>query len=252
MTQFPLRSSEALPGPDVPPSLWDPVVRLTHWSLALVVLGNALVTRGGSPLHVALGWAGLAVLALRLIWGLIGPREARFSAFPPNPVAALRHLGQLARGRPETHPSHNPAGAVMAYALWACLAATTITGLVMTQGRTPMQVAADQAAVDSGDWSALVKDGDETAEDGALGDPMQVAADQAAVDSGDWSALVKDGDETAEDGALGELAEEVHEVTANLILLLAVLHVAGVVVESRALRRNLVAPMLSGLRSRRK
>jgi cytochrome b len=218
MTQFPLRSSEALPGPDVPPSLWDPVVRLTHWSLALVVLGNALVTRGGSPLHVALGWAGLAVLALRLIWGLIGPREARFSAFPPNPVAALRHLGQLARGRPETHPSHNPAGAVMAYALWACLAATTITGLVMTQGRTP----------------------------------MQVAADQAAVDSGDWSALVKDGDETAEDGALGELAEEVHEVTANLILLLAVLHVAGVVVESRALRRNLVAPMLSGLRSRRK
>jgi cytochrome b len=218
MTQFPLRSSEALPGPDAPPALWDPVVRLTHWSLALVVLGNALVTRGGNPLHVALGWAGLAVLALRLIWGLIGPREARFSAFPPNPVAALRHLGQLARGRPETHPSHNPAGAAMAYALWACLAATTITGLVMTQGRTP----------------------------------MQVAADQAAVDSGDWSALVKDGVETAEDGALGELAEEVHEVTANLILLLAVLHVAGVVVESRALRRNLVAPMLSGLRSRRK
>lgn len=218
MTQFPPRSSEALPGPDAPPALWDPVVRLTHWSLALVVLGNALVTRGGNPLHVALGWAGLAVLALRLIWGLIGPREARFSAFPPNPVAALRHLGQLARGRPETHPSHNPAGAVMAYALWACLAATTATGLVMTQGRTP----------------------------------MQVAADQAAVDSGEWSALVKDGDETAEDGALGELAEEVHEVTANLILLLAVLHVAGVVVESRALRRNLVAPMLSGLRSRRK
>jgi cytochrome b len=218
MTQLPLRKSKALTAAGAPPSLWDPVVRLTHWSLALVVLGNALVTRGGSPLHVALGWAGLAVLALRLIWGLIGPREARFSAFPPNPVAALRHLGQLARGRPETHPSHNPAGAVMAYALWACLAVTTATGLVMTQGRTP----------------------------------MQAAADQAAVDSGDWSALVRDGDETEEDGALGHLAEEVHEVTANLILVLAFLHVAGVVVESRALRRNLVAPMLTGLRSRRK
>ncbi|WP_395542050.1 cytochrome b/b6 domain-containing protein [Neotabrizicola sp. sgz301269] len=219
MTVLPLRKTDALPETQSPPALWDPVVRLTHWSVAVIVLANALFTRGGSTLHVSLGWAGMAILGLRLIWGLIGPKEARFSAFPPNPVAALRHLGQLAKGQPETHPSHNPAGAAMAYALWACLAVVIATGLVMTHGRTPMQVAADQAAVASGDWSALVKDGGGAEED---------------------------------DGALRHLACEVHEVAANLILFLAFLHVAGVAMESRAMRRNLLAPMLTGLRGRHK
>ena len=101
------------------PSLWDPVVRLTHWGIAIAVLLNALVTEGGSLTHVSLGWMGMALLLLRLIWGVLGPTEARFSAFPPNPAAALRHLGDVLRGQPRAHRSHNPAGALMAYAFWA-------------------------------------------------------------------------------------------------------------------------------------
>lgn len=198
------------------PAVWDPVVRLSHWGLALMVLMNAVLTEGGSTLHVWLGWIGLAVLALRLVWGLIGPAEARFSAFPPRPLAALGHLADLARGRPRDYPSHNPAGAMMAYALWGLMAVVIVTGLVMTGGRTPMQIADERAAVAAGDWSVLVKPG-ESGEDG-----------------------------TAEDSGLTGAAEEVHEVAANLILFLALLHVAGVVLESRALRRNLVRPMLTG------
>jgi cytochrome b len=200
------------------PTLWDPVVRLTHWGIAVAVLLNALVTDGGSLAHVSLGWMGMALLLLRLIWGVLGPFEARFSAFPPNPAAALRHLGALAGGRPREHRSHNPAGAIMAYGLWATLAAVIVTGLVMTGGATPMQVAQDKAAVASGDWSALIKAGDSSDED---------------------------------DTSLRHTAEEIHEMAANLLLLLAVLHVAGVFVESRALRRNLVAPMLVGKGDRR-
>lgn len=195
------------------PSLWDPVVRLTHWGIAVAVLLNALVTNGGSLTHVSLGWMGMALLLLRLIWGGLGPSEARFSAFPPNPAAALRHLGAVLRGKPGTHRSHNPAGAMMAYALWVTLAAVTLTGLVMTGGATPMQVARDKAAVASGDWSALIKEGESS---------------------------------EADDNTLRHTAEEIHEMAANLLLLLAVLHVAGVFVESRAMRRNLVAPMLFG------
>lgn len=201
-----------------PPDLWDPLVRLSHWGLALVVLGNALITEGGSLTHVWLGWIGMALLGLRLIWGGLGPREARFSAFPPRPLAALKHLRALLTGRVPHYPSHNPAGAMMAYALWALLAVVIATGLLMTSGRTPMQVAAEKAAVQAGDWSALVTKAEPREDD--------------------------------EDGSLRNIAEEVHEVAANLILLLAVLHVAGVAVESRAMRRNLVAPMLAGLRKR--
>jgi cytochrome b len=200
------------------PSLWDPVVRLTHWGIAVAVLLNALVTKGGSLPHVSLGWMGMALLLLRVIWGVLGPTEARFSAFPPNPAAALRHLGDVLRGKARPHRSHNPAGALMAYALWATLAAVTLTGLVMTGGATPMQVAREKAAVASGDWSALIKEGESS-----------------------------DGD----DNTLRHTAEEIHEMAANLLLLLAVLHVAGVFVESRAMRRNLVAPMLFAKDDRR-
>lgn len=200
-----------------PPDLWDPVIRISHWGLAIIVLANAVFTRGGSPWHVWLGWIGMGLLVLRLVWGVLGPTEARFSAFPPNPRAAMSHLKRLVSGRVGHYPSHNPAGAMMIYAFWGCLVIVIATGLVMTGGRTPMQVAADQAAVASGDWSVLV-----TEDTGETGETQ----------GGQWIG-------------------EVHVVAANLILILAALHVAGVALESRAMRRNLVAPMLAGLRGKR-
>lgn len=42
------------------------------------------------------------------------------------------------------------------------------------------------------------------------------------------------------------MVQEIHEVFANLFLLLAVLHIACVLIESRALGRNLVRPMTIG------
>lgn len=199
-----------------PVTLWDPIVRLTHWSIALVVLLNAILTEGGSALHMWAGWVGMAFLILRLIWGFVGPQEARFSAFPPNPRATLSHLADLLAGRPKTYVSHNPAGAAMAYALWGTLAVLTVTGLVMTGGKTPMQMDEIRASVAEGDWSVLVDSDDEG--------------------------------ENANEGPWSEVSEEVHEVAGNLILLLAVLHVAGVFIESRAMRRNLLKPMLTGSR----
>ena len=204
----------AADGQIAPPRLWDPVVRITHWGIALSVLLNALVNEGGSIVHVSLGWMVMALLVLRMVWGVLGPTEARFSAFPPNPFAALAHVRHLLAGKVPLHRSHNPAGAMVIYAFWATIAVVVATGLVMTGGATPMQVAADKAAVASGDWSALV-----------------------AKDAGN---------EAEEESNLGDAAEEVHEIAANLLLILAALHVAGIGLESRAMRRNLVTPMLFG------
>lgn len=210
-----LASSRLPPKGQVLPS-WDPLLRLAHWGIAGVVLANYAFTKEGGSVHIALGWAGMALLLLRLIWGFVGPREARFASFPPNPMAALRHLGGLLRGKAPQYPSHNPAGALMAYALWACLAVLMLTGLGMS-GLSPFARADLEAAVAEGDWSVLVEE---------------------------------DGDAEGE-SPYGEVLEEVHEVAANLILILALLHVAGVAVESRALRRNLLAPMLITRRGRK-
>lgn len=194
--------------------LWDPVVRLTHWSIAVIVLLNAVLTEGGSSLHVWAGWIGLGLLALRFLWGFLSPGEARFSAFPPAPRAAFGHLVSLLTGQAREHSSHNPAGAMMAYALWATLIVLSATGLYMTGGKTPMQMDDVRATVATGDWSVLVED----SEEGETGSEF------------------------------GEVVEEMHGVAGNLILVLVLLHLAGVVVESRALRRNLVQPMLFGRR----
>lgn len=188
---------------------WDPLVRITHWALALAVLANGLLNKPGGAIHIWIGWAVMGLLAVRLAWGVVGPAEARFSAFPANPRAALAHLLDLVRGNPKEHPSHNPAGALMAYALWACLCVVTVTGIVMTDGKSPVTITEEKTAVAAGDWSVLVAGGDREEDEGLKG-----------------------------------LAEEVHEVVANLILILAAMHVAGVVLESRALGRNLVRPML--------
>ena len=210
-----LASSRLPPKGQALPS-WDPLLRLAHWGIAGVVLANYAFTKEGGSVHIALGWAGMALLLLRLIWGFVGPREARFASFPPNPMAALRHLGGLLRGKAPQYPSHNPAGALMAYALWACLAVLMLTGLGMS-GLSPFAQADLEAAVAEGDWSVLVEE---------------------------------DGDAEGE-SPYGDVFEEVHEVAANLILILALLHVAGVAVESRALRRNLLAPMLITRRGRK-
>ncbi len=192
---------------------WDIIVRASHWVIAAVVVLNALISEGGTAFHVALGWVGGAFLALRMVWGLLGNREARFSAFPPSPFKALAHLGEVLRGKPREYPSHNPAGAMMVYALWLSLAVVIGTGLAMTNAATPWNMAAQEAIVNSGDGSLLLSE-DEVSQEEEEGD--------------------------------GGVLKEVHELFANLMLVLAVIHVAGVALESRALRRNLVKPMITG------
>ncbi len=154
------------PHEGTPPDLWDPVVRVSHWVIAGVVVGNALLTKGGGTVHVWLGWIGMVFLILRLVWGLVGSVEARFAAFPPRPGAAIAHIRHLLKGKPPEYRSHNPAGAMMIYALWASLAIVIGTGVVLTKGATPWEIARQQAAVATGDWSALVTEGDFRRRDG--------------------------------------------------------------------------------------
>jgi cytochrome b len=67
------------------------------------------------------------------------------------------------------------------------------------------------------------------------GDSSDNGGDNGGGETGDSKA-----------GTWAETAKEVHGLAGNLIIFLALMHVAGVVFESRAMRRNLVKPMLFG------
>ena len=110
--------------------VWDPLVRLIHWLVALAVLVNSIADDDGA-LHQWVGYCALGLVAIRLVWGLIGPRSARFSAFPPSPARALAHVRAMLRRDQTVHLSHNPLGALMVYNIWATIVALGVTGYMM-------------------------------------------------------------------------------------------------------------------------
>ena len=113
-------------------AVWDPLVRLIHWSLALTILLNGTFIEEESKTHEWIGYVALGLVGLRLVWALIGPKHARFSAFPPSPARAIHHLRAMLSGDKTVHLSHNPLGALMVYNIWASVIAIGITGYMMT------------------------------------------------------------------------------------------------------------------------
>lgn len=113
--------------------VWDLGVRVFHWSLATLFLLNFAVLDGESKLHDWVGYSVIGLVALRLAWGAVGTRHARFSAFPPSLSAAWHHFLALIRGeREEPTLSHNPLGALMVYNLFACMLLLGLSGWMMT------------------------------------------------------------------------------------------------------------------------
>ncbi|MCA1288122.1 cytochrome b/b6 domain-containing protein [Salipiger bermudensis] len=112
--------------------IWDPLLRLFHWSLAGFFIANALLTDPESQLHETIGYAIAALLVIRLIWGVVGPHSARFSSFLPSRSGIRGQLTDMATGRRRVHLMHTPLGALMIFNLLLTLAAIVATGYMMT------------------------------------------------------------------------------------------------------------------------
>ena len=112
--------------------VWDPAVRLFHWSVVALFFANAMVLDDDSRLHQWVGWAIVALVLLRLLWGLVGTRYARFSSFVPTPARALGQIADIATGRRRVHLGHTPLGALMIFNLLGVLLLIGLSGWMMT------------------------------------------------------------------------------------------------------------------------
>ncbi|WP_319486849.1 cytochrome b/b6 domain-containing protein [uncultured Cohaesibacter sp.] len=113
--------------------LWDPAIRLFHWALVLCVVAAWGLGEFGPDvmtLHFYFGYAIVALLAFRLIWGLIGPKTARFAHFIYGPKATLSYAASLFERKPSYWRGHNPMGALAAFALLGLLIAQVASGLM--------------------------------------------------------------------------------------------------------------------------
>lgn len=114
--------------------VWDPLVRLFHWSL-VAAFATAFLSEEGERLHEVAGYVVLGLIAFRLVWGLIGSDHARFKDFVPTPARLWAYLRSLVRGRPERYLGHNPAGAVMILCLLGTVFIAAGSGWLMTTDR---------------------------------------------------------------------------------------------------------------------
>lgn len=162
--------------------VWDPVVRVFHWTVVTGCVLNLFILEEGKSWHKYVGYVVAVALVMRLVWGLVGTPHARFAQFWPTPKRVKAHLAALLEGADRRQLGHSPLGALMMLALMALLAGVSVTGWMM---------GLDQF------WGEA------------------------------W-------------------LEALHEVIANAILVLALLHALAALVESWRHRENLIWSMITG------
>jgi cytochrome b len=125
---------------------YDLPTRLFHWGLALSFLGAlALATLmsddgGAFPLHAMLGLVAFVLVVLRLAWGIVGSRYARFGSFELRPTALFAYLRSAIGAAPATHRvAHNPASSWFALAAFAIVLGLGGTGFLMARGNESVE-----------------------------------------------------------------------------------------------------------------
>lgn len=200
--------------------VWDPLVRIFHWSLVVaftIAYFSGEESEDAINLHVWAGYAVLGLILLRLVWGLIGTRHARFTDFVYRPSTVLAYMRDLFKHRARRYLGHNPLGGAMTIALLLSLLATTVSGLAL-------YAVEDNA----GPLAGLVTGIDQPLAQRADRQGLAITHDNGEKDGGD------------------DLLEETHEFFSNFTLFLVFLHIGGVLVSSLVHKENLPRAMLTG------
>jgi cytochrome b len=119
--------------------VWDPLLRIAHWTLVASVLATWITAElkldTAKRAHEWAGYAALAVIALRLAWGWVGPRYARFRQFVRSPERTLAYARAVIASSEPRYLGHNPLGGWMVMALLAMAAAAGASGWLSVTDR---------------------------------------------------------------------------------------------------------------------
>ncbi len=107
-------------------ALWSPLVRLTHWGVAALVLFNQFNDSG--RIHRWAGYAAAALVVCRLVYGFARPRQDPARIHIPGPTALRDHLKAIGRKALAPSHGHNPVGMWAALIMWTLILALGITG----------------------------------------------------------------------------------------------------------------------------
>jgi len=209
--------------------VWDPLVRVFHWGLVLTFLISYLTGDELETIHAYSGYLILSLISVRILWGFVGTKHARFSDFV-RPVSEARgYLRDLLTGNAKKYTGHNPAGGLMILALLSSLAITGLTGLKAygEEGYGPL-ASTPVETVSSLQTSSISANSNDDHDDD------------------DDDQRYKNGKSSKHDDEENEVWEELHEFFANFTVLLVMLHILGVYISSFLHKENLVNAMITG------
>lgn len=113
--------------------LWDPLVRVFHWSIAGVFIANYFVNEAGEVWHEYLGYFAVACLLIRFVWGFVGKGAARWSDFFPSWLRLKSHICALIKREPYHRMGHSPLGALVMILMMLLILLLGISGFMMEE-----------------------------------------------------------------------------------------------------------------------
>ncbi|MDP3526013.1 MAG: cytochrome b/b6 domain-containing protein [Hoeflea sp.] len=113
-------------------AVWDPLVRVFHWSLVGLFAFAFLTGDEWQQPHELAGYAVAGLIAVRLVWGIFGSRHARFSSFVYGPSTIIGFVADTVRMKARRYLGHNPAGGLMVIALLLAITVISVSGWMMT------------------------------------------------------------------------------------------------------------------------
>ena len=197
--------------------VWDIFVRIFHWTLVGCMIGLYLSGDEFEGVHISLGCFVTGLILLRVIWGFIGTKHARFGDFLCPPTKIYQYLKGLINGNPIHYLGHNPAGGLMIIVMLLFLLVTAFTGLktLGSEGKGP-----------------LANNG------------ISIFRYAYADDDSDDDQTYKTGDHHKNQRE--EFWEDIHEAMTSFMIFLIIFHLAGVVVSSWIHKENLILAMVNG------
>jgi len=197
--------------------VWDIFVRIFHWTLVGCMIGLYLSGDEFEGVHISLGYFVTCLILLRVIWGFIGTKHARFGDFLYPPTKIYQYLKGLVNGNPTHYLGHNPAGGLMIIVMLLFLLVTAFTGL---------------KTLGSEGKGLLANNG------------ISIFRFAYADDDSDDDKKYKTGD--YQKNRREEFWEEIHESMTSFMIFLIIAHLAGVVVSSWIHKENLILAMING------
>ncbi|HSG57515.1 MAG TPA: cytochrome b/b6 domain-containing protein [Paracoccaceae bacterium] len=124
--------SSAPCGGEIMVRVWDPLIRVFHWGLVTSFAVAWVSAEYWDDLHETAGYVAASLIAVRLVWGLVGPRYARFTQLIKGSKAITGYIRAMIDGSERRYIGHNPAGAAMIVLLILGMLGTAGSGWMMT------------------------------------------------------------------------------------------------------------------------